>query len=343
MSVTIEDIAKEAKVSTATVSRVINGSKAVSPELTQRVMEVIEKNRFRPNSFARGLVTDKSSIIGVIVADISNPVIPTTIKGINSVSQKKGYTVLVCESDGDSQKEQMLLERLEEQKASGVILAGMNVDHSRVQKMLDMDFPIVMVTQRSSDGEITINTVIHDNVNAIIDAVEFLYANGHSQIAFICGPENDYSSGVMRLKGFYEAAKRLDLKIPESYIMHGDFTYESGRECMRRIYEENAVLPTAVLACSDLMAAGAVSGAGSLGLRVPQDLSVMGFDDSDFARYLSPALSTVRIPYFEEGEKAAEELFMLIESGRKATGNLIYVPHKVIRRFSVQSIRGKTG
>ena len=209
MSVTIDDIAKEAKVSTATVSRVINESKVVSPELKQRVLEVIERNHFKPNSFARGLATDKSSIIGVIVADISNPVISTTIKGINSISQQKGYTVLVCESDGDGRKEQMLLERLEEQKASGVILAGMNVDHSRVQQMLQMDFPVVMVTQQSSDGIITINTVIHDNVNAIMDAVRFLHTNGHRRIAFICGPENDYSSGIRRLEGYRKAMEEF--------------------------------------------------------------------------------------------------------------------------------------
>ncbi|MBQ1310687.1 MAG: LacI family DNA-binding transcriptional regulator [Blautia sp.] len=339
MSVTIDDIAKEAKVSTATVSRVINGSKAVSPELTRRVLEVIERKRFKPNSFARGLATDKSSIIGVIVADISNPVISTTIKGINHVAQQKGYTVLVCESDGDGRKEQMLLERLEEQKASGVILAGMNVDHSRVEKMLDMDFPIVMVTQQSSDGCITINTVIHDNIQAIIDAVSFLYDNGHTRIGFICGPENDYSSGIRRLEGFRMAADSLGLDIPSSYIVHGDFSYESGRECMTRIFEENTRMPTAVLACSDLMAAGAVSGAASLGLSVPQDLSIMGFDDTDLARYLNPSLSTVRIPYFEEGSKAAEELFALMESGEKATGKLVFIPHKVIRRFSVRNIK----
>ena len=338
MSVTIDDIAKEARVSTATVSRVINGSKAVSPELTKRVLEVIERNRFKPNSFARGLATDKSSIIGVIVADISNPVISTTIKGINQVAQQKGYTVMVCESDGFGDKEQMLLERLEEQKASGVILAGMNVDHNRVQQMLCMDFPIVMVTQQSSDGRITINTVIHDNINAIRDAVTFLHTSGHRRIGFICGPENDYSSGIKRLEGFRTSMKELQLEVPESYIMFGDFTYESGRECIRRIFEENAIMPTAVLACSDLMAAGAVSGAAGLGISVPGDLSIMGFDDTDLARYLNPALSTVRIPYFEEGVKAAEELFSLIESGEKATGKLIYVPHKVIRRFSVRAI-----
>ncbi|MBQ4176147.1 MAG: LacI family DNA-binding transcriptional regulator [Lachnospiraceae bacterium] len=338
MAVTIADIAREANVSIATVSRVINGTKAVSPELKQRVMETVEKHHFMPNTFARGLAKDESSMIGVIVTDISNNVISTTIKGINDVCQKRGYTVMICESDGDGEKEQMLLNRLGIQKASGVLLAGMHVDAGRVQEMLKMDFPIVMVTQQSSDGRITLNTVIHNNVDAIRDAVSFLVTNGHRQIAFICGPREDYSSGQRRLLGFRRACEEFGLEIPDSYIIFGDFSFDSGQDCMKKIYEENAVLPTAVLVCSDLMAMGAVSAASNLGLSVPDDLSIMGFDDSDLARYSRPALSTVRIPYFDEGRLAAEELFRLIETGIKADGKLTYVPHKVIRRFSVKKI-----
>ena len=124
MSVTIEDIANEAKVSIATVSRVMNGTKTVSPELKKRVLDAIERNRFKPNTFAKGLATDKSNIIGVIVSDVSNAVISSTIKGINSICQKKGYTVMICESDGDSKKEKMLLERMQEHRASGVTGRG---------------------------------------------------------------------------------------------------------------------------------------------------------------------------------------------------------------------------
>ena len=338
MAVTIADIAREANVSIATVSRVINGTKAVSPELKQRVMNAVEKHHFMPNTFARGLAKDESSMIGVIVTDISNNVISTTIKGINDVCQKRGYTVMICESDGEGEKEQMLLDRLSVQKASGVLLAGMHVDAARVQEMLKMDFPIVMVTQQSSDGKSTLNTVIHDNVSAIRDAVSFLVTNGHRQIAFICGPQEDYSSGQKRLIGFQKACDEFGLEIPKSYITYGDFSFDSGHDCMKKIYEENAVLPTAVLVCSDLMAMGAVSAASNLGMSVPEDLSIMGFDDSDLARYSRPALSTVRIPYFDEGRLAAEELFRLIEAGIKADGKLTYVPHKVIRRFSVKKI-----
>ena len=177
MAVTIEDIANEAKVSIATVSRVINDTKAVSPELKQRVLDAVERNRFKPNTFAKGLATDKSNIIGVIVRDVSNSVISTSIKGINRVCQKKGFTVMICESDGDRKKEKVLLERMQEQRASGVLLAGVNIDSDLVDWMLDLDFPVVLLTQQASDGKAKINTVIHDNKKAVIDAVEFLAAN----------------------------------------------------------------------------------------------------------------------------------------------------------------------
>lgn len=215
MSVTIEDIANEAKVSIATVSRVMNGTKTVSPELKKRVLDAIERNRFKPNTFAKGLATDKSNIIGVIVSDVSNAVISSTIKGINSICQKKGYTVMICESDGDSKKEKMLLERMQEHRASGVLLAGVNIDSSQVQWMLELDYPIVLFTQEAADNKTLINTVTHDNKKIIADAVEFLMANGHKRIAYISGPQNDYSSGAQRLKAFYEITKNFNLDIPD--------------------------------------------------------------------------------------------------------------------------------
>ena len=201
MSVTIEDIANEAKVSIATVSRVMNGTKTVSPELKKRVLDAIERNRFKPNTFAKGLATDKSNIIGVIVSDVSNAVISATIKGINSICQKKGYTVMICESDGDSKKEKMLLERMQEHRASGVLLAGVNIDRSQVQWMLELDYPIVLFTQEAADNKTLINTVTHDNKKIIADAVEFLMANGHKRIAYISGTTKRLFFRSTKIKG----------------------------------------------------------------------------------------------------------------------------------------------
>ena len=121
--------------------------------------------------------------------------------------------------DEDRKKEKMLLERMQEQRASGVLLAGVNIDSDRVKWMLGLDFPVVLLTQQASDGETKINTVIHDNKKAVIDAVEFLVANGHERIAYISGPQEDYSSGALRLQGFREAVERFGLEIPCSGFM----------------------------------------------------------------------------------------------------------------------------
>jgi len=334
LAITIEDIAREAGVSIATVSRVMNGTKSVSEELKQRVLHVIKCNNFRPNTLARGLITNQTYTIGVIISDIGNPVFGALTKGINRVCQGRNYTVIICESDGNREKELALLEKLSEQRIDGLLFAGVDVSEPLAQKMLEMDYPTVLVTQEEYGGMKHLPTVVHDNAEAIRDAVDFLASSGHSRIAFIGGPENDYSSGIKRLEGYLAALRSLGFEPPESYIEHGNFSFESGYECMKRIYEENRNLPTAVMVCSDLMAIGAIQCARSLGIEVPEEISIMGFDDSELAMYSTPALSTVRISYQDEGVAAAEELFRRIEGGDRQP-TIRYIPHKVIRRSSV--------
>ena len=174
MSVTIEDVAKAANVSIATVSRVINGTKAVSPETEMRVLKAINAMQFKPNHFARGLSSNQSDMIGVIVTDIANWVIAAVIKGINSVCQERGYTLMVSESGGNPDREKELLRHLEEQKAAGVLFAGLNVTEEITDRMMETEYPVVLVTQESTDGKHRLNTVIHDNVSATVDAVKFL-------------------------------------------------------------------------------------------------------------------------------------------------------------------------
>lgn len=336
MSVTIEDIAKEARVSVATVSRVINNSKAVSPELKKRVNDVIEKRNFKPNSLARGLIMKRTNIIGIIVPDISNPVFGALTRGINSFCQQKGYTLMVCESGGHQEKEVELLGVLADKKVDGVLFAGVDVNSALVEEMKSMRYPIVLVTQEASNGEEVIHTVIHDNVKAMYDAVSFLIENGHQRIALIGGPENDYSSGQKRLQGYKQALEEQKIEILDSYIEHGDFSFESGYECMRKIYEENSVLPTAVMVCNDAMAIGAIRFLKTSKVSVPADISIMGFDDLEFGRYFSPELTTVRISYFDEGLRAIKTLFKLIQE--QSVPMTQFIPHKIIRRISVKKI-----
>lgn len=338
MSVTIQDIAKEAQVSVATVSRVINNTKAVSPELKQRVLDVIQRRNFKPNSLARGLITKKTNIIGIVVPDISNPVFGALTRGINSVCQQKGYTLMVCESGGQQEKELELLDVLEDKKVDGVLFAGVDINSTLVAEMKKKSYPVVLVTQQASDGDDSMYTVIHDNVQAIYDAVSFLIENGHRKIAFIGGPEKDFSSGIKRLEGYRLALNNYKLEVPKSYIEHGNFSFESGYDCMRKIYEENSVLPTAVMVCNDVMAIGAIRFLKNANLSVPADISIMGFDDLEFGKYFSPELTTVRISYFDEGLKAIKTLFKLIHQKQQHIPKIQYIPHKIIRRNSVRRI-----
>lgn len=344
MAVTISDVAREANVSISTISRVINNSKTVSPELKEHVFKVIEKTGYRPNVLARGLITKQTQTIGLVVSDISNSVIGTVAKGINSVCQDKGYTVVMCETYGKAEREVELLNKLAEHRIDGLVFAGVDVNHKLTSHMLDMEYPVVLVTQQESCGETLVNTVIHDNYHLTYDAVNFLIAGGHRRIAFIAGPRNDYSSGMLRLEGYYAALKEKGIPPTESYVRYGDFSFDAGYESMRQIYEESLELPTAIIAASDLMAIGAMQSAFSLGLSVPEDISVMGIDDSEMAKYSRPSLSTVRIPYFEEGARACETLFRLIEERREERKSVQppfveYVKHRIIRRASVGPVR----
>lgn len=341
MAVTIADVAREANVSISTISRVINNSKTVSPELREHVYKVIERTGYRPNVLARGLITKQTHTIGLVVSDIANPVIATTAKGINSVCQEKGYTVVVCETNGRAEREIELLNKMADQRIDGMIFAGVDVNYKLTDHMLSMEYPVVLVTQQESYGETRVDTVIHDNYHLTYDAVNFLIASGHRRIAFIAGPKNDYSSGMLRIEGYSAALREHSIPPTESYIRYGDFSFDAGFESMRQIYEESIELPTAVIAASDLMAIGAMQSAFSLGLSVPEDLSVMGIDDSEMAKYSRPSLSTVRIPYFEEGAMACETLLRLMEERREGKENvqppsIEYVKHRIIRRASVR-------
>ena len=216
MAVTIADIAKEAGVSISTVSRVINNTKPVSPELKERVYRIIEKNHFTPNALAQGLITKKTNIVGVIVPDISNAVFGALTKGINSVCSNTGYTIMVCESGGELERELNLLNILEDRQIDGVLFAGVDVNQELVDAMQRKDYPVVLVTQECSVKENIIDTVTHDNVQALYDVVMFLHENGHERIAYLGGPEYDFSSGQKRLKGYKEARSALKISVPYS-------------------------------------------------------------------------------------------------------------------------------
>jgi LacI family transcriptional regulator len=338
-TVTIHDIAHEAKVSISTVSRVINNTKEVSPELRKRVFSAIDKHDFMPNQIARSLVTRKTGMIAIIVSNISNTVFGTLTKGVESICRRRDYTLIVCESGGNTENEVKLLRTMSNRQIDGLLFTGVDVHRGLVNEIRAQEYPTVLVSQEMSeyDGEKPMPTVIHDNIQAIKDAIHFLYDNGHRKIAFIAGLKDDFSAGKKRCIGYRQSLSELSIEYKESYVDYGDFTFESGYRCMKKIYEENSQLPTAVMACSDLMAIGAMSYLDKMNIKVPEMISIMGFDDIEFASYVKPELSTVRVSYYEAGAIAAQTLFSLMEE-QKISISTRHIPHLIIRRQSVRNI-----
>ncbi|ROR31916.1 LacI family transcriptional regulator [Mobilisporobacter senegalensis] len=328
MSITIEDIAREAGVSKATVSRVMNNTKAVSAELKEKVNQIIEKNNFKPNAFARGLITKKAQTIGVIVPDISNPVNGVLMKGINQICQSEGYTVMISESREKTEKD--LLKILEDKNADGIIIISNNRDTSLSHELMNKEYPIVLIGEADKDSN-SLSRISYDVYKASMEAADLITSFGHKRIGFI-GIKADPDSNKF-YEGFHNGLAAKNMIITDSYIQFGEHTLEAGYESMKKIHEENKDLPTAILACSDFIATGAIHYIQSIGLKVPEDISVISIGGLEYTSYLNPALTAIVIPYEEEGIMAAKLLFDKIKGGTKTSN--YYIDHKIAERGSL--------
>ncbi|WP_047152255.1 LacI family DNA-binding transcriptional regulator [Aneurinibacillus tyrosinisolvens] len=305
--VRIVDVAKKANVSTATVSRVLSKPETVKKETTQKVLEAIEKLNYQPNALARQLRRSETKTILVVVPDITNPFFSKVLRGIESIAVAKGYQVLLGDAGNDVERENGYLNILRQKKADGMILLTARMDSSIVEEMAQ-EYPVVLACEYIDGSKIP--TVSIDNVSSARKATEYLIKLGHKRIGFISGPMN-VVLGKDRLKGFYQAMTRYNLTVESFLVQEGDFSYESGFNMMMKFLALND-LPTAVFAANDEMAFGAIKAIKSKGLRVPHDISVVGFDDIKFSSIFEPALTTISQPAFEIGSEATRLLIRLI-------------------------------
>lgn len=332
MAVTISDIAADAKVSISTVSRVVNGSKAVGDDLKARVMASIEKLNYVPNAAARSLITQKTNVIAVAEADLTNPVTATILKEIDQCCMKINKIVMICDYDYSNKKAAALLSKLKERNVDGVIFMGVNLDEEILNRLREFECPVILAQQGTESECCEFTTVTDDSYHATIDVTNFLIHEGHRRIAYIGG--NDYTNGKLRLKGFLDTMRENGLEVPDSYIVQGEFSLEGGKKGIQKIYENNLYLPTAVISGSDLIAVGAIRYLESVNVKVPDDISVFGFDDSVSDLFELP-LSTVRS--YDRGKILCEQLFK--EQNSEDKKEWIYYPYKVLRRNSTKPIK----
>jgi LacI family repressor for deo operon, udp, cdd, tsx, nupC, and nupG len=324
--VRISDVAKLANVSTATVSRVLSNAGNVKKETTEKVLEAIQKLNYQPNMLARQLRKLETKTVLVVVPDITNTFFSKVLRGIEQVAIENGYQVLLGDTGNDVERESEYLNILRQRKADGMILLTARMDRSLLEEMVS-EFPVVLACEYLEGAEIP--TVSIDNISSARKATEYLISLGHRRIGFISGPLNVILSRD-RLKGFHQAMAQHNIPVESFLVQEGDFSFESGYNMMMKFLALEKP-PTAVFAANDEMAIGAIKAIKSKGLSVPNNISVVGFDDIKFASIYEPALTTISQPMFEIGKKAMELLIKLINKEELEKNQYILRDRLVIR------------
>ncbi|WP_068138285.1 LacI family DNA-binding transcriptional regulator [Limnochorda pilosa] len=319
MPVTLRDVARLAGVSAATASLALNGKGTVSAATRERVVEAARKLDYYPNGLARGLVTRSSHTIGLVVPDITNSYFHDFAKGVEEAAWAAGYTVILGNSDREPATELRYVSVLREKGIDGLILAGAGVAHhpelaARVAALQGDGVPVVVAGRSFLPAP----AVVVEDVAGAIEATQHLIRLGHRRVAHITGPR-DHLTGQDRLEGFRLAMKAGGLSVREHWVVPGDFSADGGFQAMQSLLDR-APVPTAVFCGNDLTAVGAMRATRLAGLRIPQDISIVGFGDIRLASYLDPPLSTVRVPLHELGRAAGERLLQFMTHARHAAG-----------------------
>ena len=300
----IKEVARLAKVSTATVSRTINGSDKVTPETAERVRRAVETLKFYPNTNARALGSGKSSLFGLIISDITNPFFPELAKSFEDVAVQYGLEVLIANTDYDKHRMEQCVIRMLQRKVDGVAVMTSEMDDHLIDELSSRKIPLVfMDTGTPQKG---ISNISIDYAAGIDAAVEHLRALEHTSIGFISGPM-DLISARTRRKAFIASVKKKGLNPDKDLIEEGNHRMDGGHEAMARLLVK-ARRPTAIIASNDLMAIGAMGAIFKHGLKVPRDISVIGFDDIAISAFTQPALTTVHLSRAEIAKLAFRAL-----------------------------------
>lgn len=325
----IKDVALEAGVSTATVSHVINQTKFVTEETRHKVLNAIEKLNFYPNAHARTLASGRSNIIGLLISDISNPFFPELVKSIEAEAFEQGFNIMLFNTNYDAGRAADYVRRLIELKVAGVALMTAELEPALIDELARKEVRVVF-NDLGIVSEYMSNIVL-DYSAGIDEAVRHLVSLGHKRIAHISGSSR-IRSGVIRRDAFIEAINRYLPQNKENLIFEGDFRFESGRSAANEILNLDE-LPTAIVVANDMMALGAMQELKSNGIKIPQDISIVGFDDIAFASLADPPLTTVCSPRVEIGRRAIEALVTTIKIPHQQ-GMEIKIPTYLIVRES---------
>ncbi|KKK38388.1 catabolite control protein A [Mesobacillus campisalis] len=332
MNITIYDVAREANVSMATVSRVVNGNPNVKPVTRKKVLEVIERLGYRPNAVARGLASKKTTTVGVVIPDISSPFFAELARGIEDIATMYKYNIILSSSDQNKEKELHLLNTMLGKQVDGIVFMGGNITEEHVDEFKKSPVPIVLAG--SIESSESVPTVNIDYEQATFDAVQVMVDKGHEKIAFVVGPLHEPINTEKKLAGYKRALEEAGLGYEEDLVIEGDYTYDSGLEALEKLLEVPEK-PSAVIVGSDEMALGVVHGAVDRGYNVPEDFEVISSDNTRLALMVRPQLTTIVQPLYDIGAVAMRLLTKLMNK-ETVEDQTVLLPHRIEYRQSTK-------
>jgi DNA-binding LacI/PurR family transcriptional regulator len=335
----IKKIAKEAGVSTATVSRVLNKSDKVKRETAKRVMKVVKEMNYRMDHVARRMKVKQtdSLVIGLIITDIGNPFFSNVAKGVEDVAYKNKHILMICNTNESPEKEKFFLNSLLSEKVSGAIIVPTtgNGNKTFFENLVNNGFPMVMVDRRVQS--LGIDSVSINNEAGGFQATRQLIRNGHKRIGIVCGIKG-LSNTTERFEGYKKALKHAGIPFAKELVTYGDYVEEGGRKAMSKLLALDQP-PTAVFSTNNLMTLGCIKELYSRKIAIPDEMALVGFDDSTWAEALIPPLTTIKQPGYELGVNAAELLIKRLNNPDTSTMNIVLNTELVIR----ESCGGSSG
>ena len=332
----IRAVAQRAKVSIATVSRTINSIPTVGPELAARVWKAIEELDYYPNTQARSLVSGRSRLFGLVISEITNPFFPELIQGFEDVAVENGYEILIGSTNYDPKRMNQVIRRMLERKVEGVAVMTFGIEEPLLQQLAERKVPLTLI-----DFDLPsplVSTLRVDYGTGIRQAVQHLAALGHRQITFVSGPHTLHSAKA-RLEAFREAAKEVGLGGKNAKVVEANHTLEGGMLAFEQL-QAIGELPTALICSNDMTAIGVLRSAHSTGVRVPEELSIIGFDDIRFAQFTTPPLTTVQMSRVELARSAFQALRDLAEKPPSSSPREYPISTRLIVRQSTDFPRG---
>ncbi|MFK4008753.1 catabolite control protein A [Bacillus safensis] len=331
-NVTIYDVAREANVSMATVSRVVNGNPNVKPTTRKKVLEAIDRLGYRPNAVARGLASKKTTTVGVIIPDISSIFYSELARGIEDIATMYKYNIILSNSDQNTDKELHLLNTMLGKQVDGIVFMGGNITDVHVEEFKRSPVPIVLAASVEEQAQTPSVNINYEQ--AIYDSVQLLVEKGHKRIAFVSGPMTEPINSVRKLAGYKRALEEAGIAFDDALVAEGDYSYDSGIEALAHLLEQSDK-PTAVIAATDEMALGVIHGAQDRGVSIPEDLEVIGFDNTRLSLMVRPQLTTVVQPTYDIGAVAMRLLTKLMNK-EQVDDQIVELPHRIEERQSTK-------